>query len=186
MPRHHSGKGTCLEWVPYSPKNQGRMIIAGFDNGIVRWLMLNQDRLFLVKALKVHKTAISHIRLTNDGETIAFVAKNGDIFFLQQHPNDLQKFEPVCLFETQLKINDIQWDKMKEKVLIGCNDGKIYEIQVRQSRPPRAPRWLAFGPFALPAGRVSCRACCPLRPGLPRPPPSRCLTRKAATTARRT
>ena len=39
--RKFSAKGTCISWVPYSLKNFARMAIAGFSNGVVRWLLLN-------------------------------------------------------------------------------------------------------------------------------------------------
>ena len=39
--RSFKGQGTCLEWLSYSKKNQGRVLIAGYSTGIVRYLLLN-------------------------------------------------------------------------------------------------------------------------------------------------
>lgn len=34
------GQGTTVCWVPYTKRNLARIVIAGFSNGIVRWLLL--------------------------------------------------------------------------------------------------------------------------------------------------
>lgn len=38
--RRFNGEGTCLEWLPYSMKNKGRVLVAGYSNGIVRYLLV--------------------------------------------------------------------------------------------------------------------------------------------------
>ena len=38
--RKFISEGTCLEWLPYSMKNKGRVMVAGYANGIVRYLLL--------------------------------------------------------------------------------------------------------------------------------------------------
>jgi WD40 repeat protein len=38
--RKFLGRGTCLDMLPYSEANLGKVVAAGFDNGIVRILML--------------------------------------------------------------------------------------------------------------------------------------------------
>jgi len=39
--RNFTGKATCVEWVPFNRKNNGRCVVAGYNSGICRWLMLN-------------------------------------------------------------------------------------------------------------------------------------------------
>ena len=34
--RIFKGSGTCLEWVPQNDSNKGRVLLAGFDDGVVR------------------------------------------------------------------------------------------------------------------------------------------------------
>jgi len=45
-----------VEWVPFtfSRLHECRVVIAGFSNGVVRWLLLNTNGFFLLKAMKVH------------------------------------------------------------------------------------------------------------------------------------
>jgi len=76
-----------------------------------------------LKAYKVHKSEITHIRATPDGSVIAVIAKDGDIFLLDLNYNDLQRIEPFCLFETKLKITDVCWDRNGEKLLMGTPEG---------------------------------------------------------------
>ncbi len=33
-------ESTCVEWLPFSKRNSGRMIVVGFADGIVRFLGL--------------------------------------------------------------------------------------------------------------------------------------------------
>lgn len=122
--------GTSICWLPYTKKNLARVIIAGYSNGIARWLLIEQGQIRLLKAIKIHKSPITHIRCTPDGSVVAIVAKDGDIFFLSNHHSDVQKMNPFCLFETNLEINDICWDREGSKILLCCQDGKLYESNV--------------------------------------------------------
>ncbi|KRX11116.1 WD40-repeat-containing domain [Pseudocohnilembus persalinus] len=116
--RKFLGQGTCIEWLQYNRKNQARLVLAGYSTGIVRWLILNGEGFHLIKAA------------SPDGQNIAILAENGDLFIIEQSQSDLQTIEPFCLYETKLEINDMQWDKLGEKLLFACQDGRIYENQV--------------------------------------------------------
>lgn len=59
-------KATCIEWMPYTKRNYGRVVVCGYVNGIVRFLLLKQDGFHLLRAMKVHPSAITHIRISND------------------------------------------------------------------------------------------------------------------------
>lgn len=83
-----------------------------------------------MKVYKVHTSKISFIKCTTDGSIVAIISVKGEIFFIEHSPSDLQKIEPFCLFDTKLKINDIQWSRLSDKLLLACQDGKIYEIKV--------------------------------------------------------
>ena len=80
-----------------------------------------------MKALKVHKKSIKFIKASPDGAMIAILSIEGDLFLLEQNATDLQRVEPICIFETKLNINSLLWDRNGEKLLIGADDGKIYE-----------------------------------------------------------
>jgi len=42
----------------------------------------------------------------------------------------LSTIEPYCLFETKFLISSICWDRMGDKILLGCKDGFIHEVNV--------------------------------------------------------
>lgn len=39
--RKFSKKATCIQWMPFSMLNKGRVVVVGYSNGIVRFLLLN-------------------------------------------------------------------------------------------------------------------------------------------------
>jgi len=54
---------------------KGREIAVGFSNGIVRFLLINPIGMFLLKAFKVHRTAITHISFSPDGQVLSLLIK---------------------------------------------------------------------------------------------------------------
>lgn len=123
-------ESTCVEWLPFSKKNAGRMIVVGFSDGIVRFLGLDQSSFKLIRAEKVHKNSIFKIKANREGSIVAVCDVQGSIFLLDLHASQLDNITPYCLFETGFKINDICFDKLGEKLLVACNDGKLHEIDV--------------------------------------------------------
>jgi len=92
------GRGTCLEFLPFNKHNQGRVVLAGFSTGIVRWLLLEESGFRLLRALKVHSSSVKYIKATGDGMKLAVVSSSGEVFFMDHFPGDLQKLEPYCLY----------------------------------------------------------------------------------------
>ena len=121
-------QSTCIEWMPFSKKNAGRMIVVGFSDGIVRFLFLESKQFALIKAMKVHKNSISKIKSNREGTILAISDTAGSIFFVSLDSPVISKITPFCLFETGFKINDLSWDRNGEKLLAACNDGRIHEI----------------------------------------------------------
>jgi WD40 repeat protein len=56
--RQFVGQGTCLEHMPATDGNKGRICAAGFDNGIVRILSITADGLQILKSFKAHDDSI--------------------------------------------------------------------------------------------------------------------------------
>lgn len=52
----------------------------------------------------------------------------GSIFLMNLDTVHLDRITPYCLFETGFKINDMCFDKLGEKLLLACNDGKLHEL----------------------------------------------------------
>lgn len=75
------GAGTCLDILPYSEANQGKVVAAGFDNGIVRILMLGSHDFQILKAFKAHDSAVVRVKYAPDNTMLATASKTGEIFF---------------------------------------------------------------------------------------------------------
>jgi hypothetical protein len=39
--RQFPAKGTCMTLIPYNPRNKGRVLVTGFSNGVIRFLLIN-------------------------------------------------------------------------------------------------------------------------------------------------
>ena len=62
----YEGKGTCMTHFPHTDVNKGRVFVAGFDNGIVRFLYLHTEGIDILKSFKAHDDAITAIRYSAD------------------------------------------------------------------------------------------------------------------------
>lgn len=103
-------QSTCIDWLPFSKRNCGRMVVVGFNDGIVRFVGLDDKSFVLIKAFKVHKMPIIKVKSNRDGTVVAVIDSVGSIFFLSLDNVTLNKITPYCLFETGFKINDVSWD----------------------------------------------------------------------------
>lgn len=72
----------------------------GFENGIVRFVQINEDRIRLIKVLKVHKDDIMKVRFSPNMDLVCVVSVTGDIFFLKIDETVLDNIIPFCFFET--------------------------------------------------------------------------------------
>jgi WD40 repeat protein len=124
-----SGKGTCLEHVPFTEGNKGRVFAAGFDNGIVRIMSVTADGIVILKAFKAHEDAIAGIKYSDDLTMCVTASKTGDVFFFEIDAlTDSQKYEPLCTIKLpdDAGVTDFKWNKDDKSVLFGCNTGYVY------------------------------------------------------------
>ena len=74
--RRFYSKATCIEWLPFNQRNKGRVVAVGFENGLVRFLLLNKDNFLLLKCMKVHSSPITHIRTSPNAKVdLNFIKK---------------------------------------------------------------------------------------------------------------
>jgi len=128
--RWFPGRGASIDWIPENGVNKGRLVVAGFQNGVLRILALNKTTIALLVAVKVHDSGISMVKFSNDGSKLAVVAPNGDIFFLEMDYYENNKLSPFCLYQTNDKINDLKWNKDSNKILVAFKSGQVHEIDV--------------------------------------------------------
>ena len=129
------GRGTCADMVPYAEANQGRAFAVGFDNGIVRILLLSQSDFVILKAFKAHDSSVIRVKYAPDNTMFVTASVDGEIFFfLVSGQDNLQKYEPLCMVKVPsgeedqpTQINDLRWDSTSQKILVGCQNGRVYE-----------------------------------------------------------
>jgi len=129
---HYAGGGSCLEHMPNSDGNKGRICAAGFDNGIVRILGVTADGIQLLTAFKAHDDAVVKIKYTQDMKMLVTASATGDVFFFESDGlTDVQKYRPICTLKLpgDAGINDMKWISGDTHVLIGCTNGYVYQIR---------------------------------------------------------
>ena len=67
--------------MPHSVMNQGRIIAIGFDNGIVRILMIGASDFTVLKAFKAHDSKVVKVKYSPDNSMLVTASEDGDIFF---------------------------------------------------------------------------------------------------------
>ena len=95
--RKFIGDGTCTDTMPYSDANQGRIVATGFDNGIVRILLIGSHDFMILKAFKAHDSKVVKVKYAPDNSMFVTASDNGDIFFFLTANDNLQKYDPLCM-----------------------------------------------------------------------------------------
>lgn len=130
------GEGTCLEGMPPSDANKGRIFAAGFNNGIVRIISVSADGIIILKSFKAHDDAIVGCKYSQDLKMFCTASVTGDIFFFNcDGMSDLQLYEPLCTVKLPDKagITDFKWNPDDNSVIFGCDNGFVH--QVRRPKP---------------------------------------------------
>jgi WD40 repeat protein len=83
--------------MPYSDANQGRIVATGFDNGIVRILLIGSHDFMILKAFKAHDSKVVKVKYAPDNSMFVTASDNGDIFFFLTANDNLQKYDPLCM-----------------------------------------------------------------------------------------
>jgi len=125
------GAGTSLDHCMHTDANKGRLVAAGFGNGIVRFLNVSAEGLEVMKAFKAHDDAIVGVKCSNDMKMLCTASLTGDIFFyVMDGHKDTQLYEPLCTLKlpNNSGINDFSWNPDDKSVLFGCNNGSVFQV----------------------------------------------------------
>jgi WD40 repeat protein len=77
------GGGTCVDNMPYADANQGRILAVGFDNGIVRILLIGSHDFMILKTFKAHDSKVVKVKYSPDNTMLVTASENGDLFFFE-------------------------------------------------------------------------------------------------------
>jgi WD40 repeat protein len=97
--RQFIGSGSSSDVMPYSDSNQGRVVAVGFDNGIVRILLIGSHDFMILKAFKAHDTKVVKVKYSPDNTMFVTASEDGDIFFFTIGTDNLQRYDPLCMIQ---------------------------------------------------------------------------------------
>ena len=124
------GSGTCLEHMPNSDANKGRVCAAGFDNGIVRILSMTIDGIQLLKSFKAHEGHITCMKYSADMKMFVTASDKGDIFFFNiDGIGNLQQYDPLCTYHlADTRVNTAMWNPDDKSIVFSCDNGRLYRV----------------------------------------------------------
>lgn len=128
------GEGTCIDWLPDSPANHGRVIVTGFSNGVIRVIQLDKNEFSILNTFKAHDCAVAKVKFSSDSMMMVSAGVDGTLFFFELEPDNMQTYIPLCMIKLEAKINDFCWDSLAKKILVGLDNGYMYMID----RPKKA------------------------------------------------
>ena len=132
--RVFKGKGSCIEWLNVAFNSTDKYVAAGFKNGIVRIAYFSKDKVYLQQAMKVHNNPVTAIKLSPNGELMAVLSQEGELFFLSVKSAASRGglvFKPICIHPMNKKVNYIMWGKHSERLLLATATGEVIELDVR-------------------------------------------------------
>ena len=121
----YSGEALCVDWMPTNEVGKGRVIAVGFSTGIVRILLLDKNKFSILTAFKPHDSPVISIKYSPFGEKLVTLAKDGSIFFFDLTRDDLQKYDPLCLWEIKSNIHEIHWSFDSKILMVPSDDGCV-------------------------------------------------------------
>ncbi|XP_055843195.1 cilia- and flagella-associated protein 44 [Episyrphus balteatus] len=134
--------GRDLIWLDTSVDPSGMVLLIGFEDGVVRQVVLeipddsetSKPRVHFINAIKPHHAApITFLEVSPNWDILVSGAMDKTIFLFHIKKNDLEYVELIplgfILFEGSPTC--LHWDKNKSKTaLIGCHTGEVYECNL--------------------------------------------------------
>lgn len=120
------GKGMCASWAIRTGYNQGKIVAAGFDNGLVRVLYLGPNSFELLSAVKVHDSAVVKMMFSANGKYLVTAGGDCTLFFFEI--GESSALDPIALTSVPGKINSMEWHSSGDKVLCGLQTGEVIEF----------------------------------------------------------
>ncbi|XP_074157296.1 LOW QUALITY PROTEIN: cilia- and flagella-associated protein 44 [Sminthopsis crassicaudata] len=136
--------GTALLWAPRVVNYQGGLIIAGFEDGVIRLLELfdpsepiifagrkqvKRAQLRLRQALKPHTEAVTALSYEQNGEVLATGSKDKTVFFFAVG----SEYEPIGYINVPGPVTKLTWTPKSHDesfLLILCENGYVLEVPI--------------------------------------------------------
>ncbi|XP_037548007.1 cilia- and flagella-associated protein 44 [Nematolebias whitei] len=132
--------GTTLRWAPSSVHQSGGLLVAGFEDGVVRFLELYKPgtlrgaaerspetaKLRLREAFKPHSAPVTAVAYKQNGLVLATGSSDGTVFFFMVG----EKYNPIGFIQVPGPVQALEWSPHREdKLLVLCRSGHVVEVQ---------------------------------------------------------
>ena len=130
---------SVVKWIPQYLDASGKLVIAGFNNGLMRVMSLGSDNigassLGVTSVLKPHNARITSLAFTDNGRYLATASEDGFIWIFDSKNLSKGKIDPLRYFipkpgaEGSDKVFaayciNVQWTEDSKSVLCTCSDG---------------------------------------------------------------
>ncbi|XP_044522710.1 cilia- and flagella-associated protein 44 [Gracilinanus agilis] len=140
--------GTALIWAPRMVSHKGGLIVAGFEDGVVRLLELydptgvvmfsgrrriSAAQLQMTQVFKPHTEAVTALAYEQNGEVLATGSKDKTVFFFSV----ARAYEPIGFINVPGPVTQLVWTPKSHDVsflMIICENGYILQVPVPQPR----------------------------------------------------
>eukprot|EP00948_MAST-09A_sp_MAST-9A-sp1_P001597 g1597.t1 len=118
---------TSLLWLPKSVDPEGKTIVVGFANGVVRFLKRFATSWHLKDVVRPHTERVNSIALSNSGKLMSTVSDDGKVWFLRidaSHTEEDHMWQPVGFVDFREPVKCVDWFG-DEKVIVACGERSI-------------------------------------------------------------
>ncbi|XP_040915396.1 cilia- and flagella-associated protein 44 [Toxotes jaculatrix] len=135
--------GTALSWAPTLVNQSGGLLVAGFEDGVVRLLELydpqrlhvvtgrspkGDAKLRLKQAFKPHNAPVTAVAYERNGDILATGSSDCTVFFFSVG----EKYNPIGFIHVPGPVQGLEWSPhshSENRLLILCQSGHVVEVQ---------------------------------------------------------
>ncbi len=136
---------TSLQWAPSSVTDEGKMFLAGCEDGVVRVVERTASGFALISTFKPHDCAVVSISFSSDGGQVATAGADGSIFFMHIASQGTV-YSPIGFVRHNPPIVSLQWSPDAQHVLFASGP---HAYQVARPVPSAYPAESARDTFRI-------------------------------------
>eukprot|EP00501_MAST-03F_sp_TOSAG23-6_P002108 GSMAST32.ASY1.ANO1.2203.1 assembled CDS len=131
--------GTVVHWAPNTVDSNGRTVVVGFENGVVRMLLRGKSEWKLSHAMRPHSTAVTLIQFSNKGGVLATAAaEEKTVWFFEVEQGGFgglrQLYEPIGFVKLDEEPLSFSFRADDTRILISLKNSAVLELPVPQPR----------------------------------------------------